>query len=227
MIEPTCTGYWGVVNFPCAVTSETAELSPLDFNNDGTTDGQGIVMVVNGEPFFMEMNALPAAGTQWHLRAISGVMTADCTPALGIAMTDCTNYTFEPNPVRPTSVPGLKYKITVEQQFAVNPDAEANLDSVHTVPDPYYVTNAMEITANRKVLKWVNLPARVIIRIYSLSGVLINIIEHNDQTGGGEVAWNLRNRNNQFVASGVYFYHLETPNGQERVGRFTVVNFAQ
>jgi hypothetical protein len=85
----------------------------------------------------------------------------------------------------------------------------------------------MEITANRKVLKFVNLPARAIIRIYSLSGVLITVIEHNDQAGGGEVAWNLRNRNNQFVASGVYFYHLETPSGQERVGRFTVVNFAQ
>jgi len=29
------------------------------------------------------------------------------------------------------------------------------------------------------------------------------------------------------VASGVYFYHIETPNGQTKVGRFTVVNFAQ
>jgi hypothetical protein len=175
----------------------------------------------------MEMNALPAAGTQWHLRAITGRMTADCTPALGPAMTDCANYTFEPNPTRPTNVPGLRYKITVEEQFAVDPDAEADLEAVHTVPDPYYVTNPMEITANRKVLKFVNLPARAIIRIYSLSGVLISIIEHNDQTGGGEAGWGLRNRNNQFVASGVYFYHIETPSGQERVGRFTVVNFAQ
>jgi hypothetical protein len=124
-------------------------------------------------------------------------------------------------------VPGLTYKITVQQQFAVNPDAEADLARVHTVPDPYYVTNAMEITTNRKVLKFVNLPTRAIIRIYSVRGVLISVLEHNDPIGGGEIAWNLRNRNDQFVASGVYFYHIETPNGQERVGRFTVVNFAQ
>jgi len=89
------------------------------------------------------------------------------------------------------------------------------------------VTNAMEITTNRKVLKFVNLPARAIIRIYSLSGVLISVLEHNDPMGGGETDWNLRNRNNQFVASGVYFYHIETPTGRERIGRFTVVNFAQ
>jgi hypothetical protein len=29
------------------------------------------------------------------------------------------------------------------------------------------------------------------------------------------------------VASGVYFYHVETPDGKSKVGRFTVVNFAQ
>jgi hypothetical protein len=154
-------------------------------------------------------------------------MTADCTPGLGPVMTDCENYTFVPNPVRPTVAPGLRYRMTVEQQFAVNPDADADLEKVHTVPDPYYVTNPMEITTNRKVLKFVNLPARAIIRIYSLSGVLISVLEHNDPMGGGETDWNLRNRNNQFVASGVYFYHLETPTGQERIGRFTVVNFAQ
>jgi hypothetical protein len=28
------------------------------------------------------------------------------------------------------------------------------------------------------------------------------------------------------VASGVYFYHVETPDGKSKVGRFTVVNFA-
>jgi hypothetical protein len=29
------------------------------------------------------------------------------------------------------------------------------------------------------------------------------------------------------VASGVYFYHVETPDGKQKIGRFTVVNFAQ
>jgi len=226
-VEPACSDYWGVVAFDCIELGQTAELSPLDFNSDGVQDGTGIVFMLNGETFFMEMNALPAAGTQWHLRAVAGVMSADCTPALGDNMTDCNNYSFEPNPAAATVVPGLQYVITVQQQFAVNPSDSVDLDKVHTVPDPYYVTNAMEITTNRKVLKWVNLPAQAIIRVYSLSGVLVNVIEHNNAAGGGEAIWDLRNRNNQFVASGVYFYHVETPNGQTKVGRFTVVNFAQ
>ena len=42
--------------------------------------------------------------------------------------------------------------------------------------------------------------------------------------GGGEAAWDVRNRNNQLVASGVYFYHVETANGLAKIGRLTVVN---
>jgi len=57
--------------------------------------------------------------------------------------------------------------------------------------------------------------------------VLVQVLYHNDATGGGVESWNLRNRNNQFVASGVYFYHVETPDGKRKIGRMTVVNFAQ
>jgi len=170
---------------------------------------------------------VPAAGTEWHLRAITGQFTATCTPALGEAMTDCSAYTFTPNLARPTVVPGLRYNITVAQQYSVNPTATVDLSLVHTVPDPYYVTSSIENTPNRKVLRFVNLPAQAIIRIYTVSGVLVNVIEHNGASGSGETSWNLRNRNNQFVASGVYFFHVEAPGGQEHVGRFTVVNFAQ
>ena len=106
-------------------------------------------------------------------------------------------------------------------------NASANdLKRVHTVPDPYYVTSQFEATTDSKVIKFVNLPADAIVRIYSSSGVLVNVLEHHSETFGGEADWNVRNRNNQVVASGVYFYHVEAGDAR-RVGRFTVVNFAQ
>ena len=64
-------------------------------------------------------------------------------------------------------------------------------------------------------------------RIYSLSGVLVAALEHNDPSGGGTLEWDLRSRNDQFLASGVYFYHVEAPNGDTKVGKFTVVQYAQ
>ena len=78
-----------------------------------------------------------------------------------------------------------------------------------------------------KIIKFVNLPADAIIRIYSSSGVLVALLEHHSATASaGTRDWNVRNRNNQVVASGVYFYHVEAGDAR-RVGRFTVVNFAQ
>jgi hypothetical protein len=180
-----------------------------------------------GEYFYLGMSALPAGGTQWHLRAIHGIYDAECTPALGDVMTDCSNYAHTPIDERQSVVPGLYYNITVEQQYSLRADSTGDLDNVHTVPDPYYVTTALEPTVNDKLLQFVNLPNQAVIRVYSLSGILVDIVEHNDPTGGGTAFWNLRNRNEQVVASGVYFYHIETASGQEKLGRFTVVNFAQ
>jgi hypothetical protein len=222
--QPTCFPDWWAI--PCAPLERTAQYQPLDFNSDGTGDANGIGLMINGEYFLMEMAAIPAAGTSWRFRAVTGDMEATCTPGPGVA-TDCSNYTFSPPPVRPSRATGLSYTATVVQQYAVDSTRAGDLANVHTVPDPYYVTNSLEQSPNAKKLRFVNLPSRAIVRIYSLSGVLVNILTLNDQTGGGELEWNLRNRNNQFVASGVYFYHVEGPDGKSKVGRFTVVNFAQ
>ena len=110
---------------------------------------------------------------------------------------------------------------------------KSDLSSVHTVPDPYYVQSKYEASTDQKILKFVGLPDDAIIRIYSASGVLVRMLEHHGSqyssasaSQGSEMNWDLRNRNNQVVASGVYFYHIEAGDAR-RVGRFTVVNFAQ
>jgi hypothetical protein len=222
--EPFCSDF----GLPCSDLSTTGQISALDTSEppDGVSDGNGFVLQVNGEQFFFVTDAFPAEGTEWHLRAVNGKFGAECTPALGPVMTDCDSYTFVPGP-RASIVPGLNYNLTVEQQFTVRADSAGDLDDVHTVPDPYYVTTNLEATQTDKLLQFVNLPNQAIIRIYSLSGILVSMIEHNDPAGGGTATWNLRNRNSQVVASGVYFYHVESATGQEKVSRFTVVNFAQ
>ncbi|HET7469228.1 MAG TPA: hypothetical protein VFJ81_06105, partial [Gemmatimonadales bacterium] len=221
--QPVCTPDWWFIT--CAQLEQKAQFEPLDFNYDGVADANGIVLMVNTEPFFMELSQIPAAGTKWRLRAVGGSMSiTSCTllgtqpatvtdPKVGPDMSGCTGYAYTGASTRPSFAPGLTYKITVSQKYAVNEAASGDLSRVHTVPDPYYVTNALEATANSKILKFVNLPSRAIIRIYSLSGVLVQVLTHNDPGGSGEATWNLRNRNNQFVASGVYFYHVEGPDG--------------
>ena len=140
---------------------------------------------------------------------------------------------FTPAGARPFTAIGatsaLEFGVTSVVANATNSD----LRSVHTVPDPYYVKSAYEASTDQKVLKFVGLPQDAIIRIYSASGVLVRMLEHHggqysstSNSQGDEINWDLRNRNNQVVASGVYFFHVEAGDAR-RVGRFTVVNFAQ
>src|SRR5262249_21754665 len=151
---------------------------------------------------------------KWRLRGVTGTMNATCTPAIQAIMTGGTNYTFAGAQVRQGLAPRPTFKITPQQKNTGADNTSRDLTRVHTLPDPYYVTNALEASPNTKILKFVNLPSRAIIRIYSLSGILVNVLTHNDPGGSGEATWNLRNRNNQFVASGVYFYHVEGPDGK-------------
>ena len=215
-----------IADASAAVLQNTAALSPIAIRDIAssyagtaaatyTATGNGFIFYLNGHFFLMQMAALPAAGTVWHARFYSGAITGTAG-----------SYSFA-GEVRPPNVPGLRVRVAYTGS-TLDPSTTSaqNLARVHTTPDPYYVSNALETTANQKVLQFVNLPAQAIVRIYSLSGVLVNVLTHNDPQGGGLLTWDLRNRNNQFVASGVYFYHVEAPDGQTKVGRFTVVNFA-
>ena len=192
--------------------------------------GTGFGIYINGQRFIFQLTGgtPPAAGTKWTLRSYAGFVRAttgaSSADPSGYSVTG-TSATSAP-PLGSPAIPGLRVVFNVTSATVAAAESDSVLNHVHTVPDPYYVTDAIEITANQKILKFVNLPPQAIIRIYSLSGVLVNVITHNDPGLGGEESWNLRNRNNQFVASGAYFYQVETPAGHKKLGRFTIVNFA-
>ena len=227
--ERTCDGAAATPAFlmnhakatPLALTATTYTTTALEAL---TSTGLGFIFYLNGHFFLMQTGATLPSSTVWHARFYSGRWRgAAPTTAPDTAKPP---FAFTGN-IRPPAVPGLRAQFTYQgSTFSANVTNDSVLALVHTVPDPYYVTNALEFTQNTKVLKFVNVPMRAIVRIYSVSGVLVRILTHDDPTGGGELTWNLRNRNNQFVASGVYFYHIETPDGSSKVGRFTVVNFA-
>jgi hypothetical protein len=210
--------------------SPTATVTPVSVSIPGNPapanfvpSGSGIGLYVAGHYYVMQLTGgtLPAPGTRWVLRTYHGDVTSSSTTATATP----ANYVFTPQPSSP-NVGGLRINYVTGTSASDRPATSFDLTRVHTVPDPYFVTNGYESTTDNKVLQFVNLPNQAIIRIYTSSGILVNVLEHNSQQFGGGFNWNLRNRNNQVVASGVYFYHVESGDAR-RVGRFTVVNFAQ
>jgi hypothetical protein len=183
----------------------------------------GFSMYLSGDIFMFELAVgagVPAQGTVWTMRNYAGVVKG----GNGAARSQGP-YSFIPT-VRPFSALGATLRQSFSATNALATATSNDLTRVHTVPDPYYVTSQFEQTTDTKIIKFVNLPTDCIIRIYSSSGVLVSLLEHHSNQFGGAEDWNVRNRNNQVVASGVYFFHIESGDAR-RVGRFTVVNFAQ
>ena len=71
-----------------------------------------------------------------------------------------------------------------------------------------------------------NLPmAHNTIKIYTVSGDLVQTLDHNGLDGSGSVSWNLMSRNGQEIVSGVYLYSVESDDGsfENFIGKFVVV----
>jgi hypothetical protein len=71
-----------------------------------------------------------------------------------------------------------------------------------------------------------NLPmARNSIKIYTVSGDLVQALEHNGLAGSGDLSWNLMSRNGQEIVSGVYLYSVESDDDsfEDFIGKFVVV----
>jgi hypothetical protein len=230
-----CAQADGTFASPPYKLSAQAQLGAIGFASGAAANVQaatpaaqpGFLFYLAGHQFLMQMAALPALGTVWALRTYTGAISGGngAEGAHGA-------YSFTPA-VRPFTAVGAQAQVTISAATIVAAASAKDLSKVHTVPDPYYVQSKFEVSTDQKVLKFVNLPQDCIIRIYTASGVLVRVLEHHAATysstsnsQGSQRDWDLRNRNNQIVASGVYFWHVEA-GGERKLGRFTVVNFTK
>jgi len=108
----------------------------------------------------------------------------------------------------------------------------------------------LDLSITQRRIEFINLPDRCTIRIYTLGGNLVNVINHiganrsgwgnytdwdrltqgvpKGYTGydnhSGTEPWNLRNRFGQTVASGLYFFHVTDSRGEMYTGKFYIIN---
>lgn len=96
------------------------------------------------------------------------------------------------------------------------------LETVYAVPNPFIVQSGFG-GAGRPESKigFYNLPKKCTIRILSYSGQLVETLEHD--SGDYSTEYFQVTRNNQLIASGVYFFVVESPDGKRSHGKFVVI----
>jgi hypothetical protein len=100
------------------------------------------------------------------------------------------------------------------------PLATHDLSKVRVVPNPYKITEIWETGFAEHTVQFTGLPNKATIRIFNTSGELIRKLEHNNVSSIEK--WNMKNRYNQLVAPGVYFYHIASALG-EKTGKIFVI----
>jgi len=98
---------------------------------------------------------------------------------------------------------------------------QVDLNKIRVVPDPYIVSNEWETSQFGKKIMFNHLPNDCRISIFTISGDHIVDLYHDDNKGF--MFWDMRTRNDQFIAYGLYVYVVSIPNGQKKVGKFLVI----
>jgi len=121
----------------------------------------------------------------------------------------------------------------VEPRDASRHDWEFHSGDVYVVPNPATQQSLVgwSLSPNESdptgiKVEFRSLPAdRGTIRIYTLSGDLVQALEFDGRGGIGSVKWDLVSRNGQDVTSGVYLFSVESESSRFKrsIGKFVII----
>ncbi len=97
----------------------------------------------------------------------------------------------------------------------------ADLEHVVVVPNPLVVNSPWKnLGGTKDQIVFMRLPAKCTIRVYSYAGQLVATVPHEGQYTN---EYFQVTRNNQVLASGVYYFVVETPEGKRTWGKFVII----
>ena len=108
--------------------------------------------------------------------------------------------------------------------------AEAQLDLINVVPNPYWAWSPNEKQPTTRIIRFTHLPEKgATIRIFDLAGNLVRVITDADREKQGSLGtayaqWDARNAADVPVASGMYLVHVTVEGVGEKVLKLAVIN---
>jgi len=190
-------------------SNERVSLAVYDFYDDGIWDPFDLLAVVNYP--YDSVTSVTSFAFPYHYSWLFGFDDALYNPSIGDV------FTIEGAPL---NGPDDNFSFSVDGINAA--DASDDLKDIKVVPDPYIAQySAMVETAEgESAIEFQNIPVECTIRIYTLSGDLVQTLNHF--SGTGSERWDLLTSGRMQVASGIYIYHVESSYG-EKMGRFAVI----
>ena len=125
---------------------------------------------------------------------------------------------------------GDSLTFTIHAPAIDNERAQTDLDLIRVVPNPYVVTADWEplnpYTRGRgpRELHFINLPAQCTIRIFNISGLLVQEIDHQALSDAdGTAVWDMLSKDRLEVSYGIYIYHIDAGELGSKIGKFAII----
>ncbi len=123
---------------------------------------------------------------------------------------------------------GEFFEFTLKGQGFNKTKAETELDSIIVVPNPYVGAASWEPLSNEvgrgeRRIYFMHLPNQCTINIYTISGKLVDKIEHLGTISDGQESWDLVSKDGMDIAFGVYVFHVDAPGIGQKIGKFAIV----
>ncbi|MCI0512132.1 hypothetical protein L0128_02865 [candidate division KSB1 bacterium] len=123
----------------------------------------------------------------------------------------------------------LSFKVEAQSDLDLA-ELKSTMADIKVVPNPYVATNAMEPAVGnwylnqRRRLMFTNLPAQCEIKIFTMSGILVDNLEVSNPAEKGIAHWDLLTKEGLEIAAGMYLYHVKaTQTGDVKIGKFAVI----
>lgn len=193
-----------------------------DVNTDSLFNAGDAIFIVYGDSAGKRAPTITSSRVTWSVTFLKDTTIADSLqrpPQVGDVFHLATTKPFRT---------GESFTFTTVAPRFDPSQAKQDLQKISVVPNPYLGAASWEpastsVGRGERRIFFIHLPQRCTIRIYTISGHLVQTIEHNGTFSDGQEPWNLVSKDGMDIAFGVYVYHVDAPGIGTRIDRFAVL----
>ncbi len=193
-----------------------------DNNNDSTFNAGDAVFIVVGDSAGKPATTFPEARKTWSVTFVKDTAISESLqrpPQPGDIFEIVTKKPFRT---------GEYFQFKTGAPALDRVKARSDVNNIAVVPNPYVGVASWEpqtstVGRGERRIYFIHLPQKCTIRIYTMSGHLVQTLEHDSSIDNGQESWNLVSRDGMDIAFGVYVYHVDAPNIGSMIGKFAVM----
>ncbi len=193
-----------------------------DNNNDGIFNAGDAIFIVCGDSAGKMATDFPSARKSWSVSLLKDTLIPDAqqrSPQPGDVFHIVTKKPFRTNEY-------VQF-ITTKPRIDLA-KASSDLSKIAVVPNPYVGAASWEppptsVGRGDRRIYFIHLPRQCTIRIYTISGHLVQTLSHSGTIDDGQESWDLVSKDGMDVSFGVYMFQVDAPGVGTHVDKFAVI----